>query len=756
MNENQSIIKNYLLILKTLHGDPGENLTVVIKGDSGQTEKLSLGKSQSHHKAFKHNQTDLFLLLSNIDVGKVVQLEFHKNSTSKFKEWKFDHVFVINKTRIYRNTTLEYFLLSSSSNDTFSVVNLTEPITESQGAISLITSRKLNMRDNVVIYLRMKLFLILLSSSCMNAFYSVYDKFDVNAALYISLSSGLLSIPQFCSGLLFSTSIHFLFVESCYYAFIKTGNDSCSKACYPVLSLFGNNQQQTNINLKSSARIHSSSTNNSIALEKYQFDIFQWQDHNIGNIDRMRLQLCSENKESKCRWPIEWMFIIHHGYNFTGRIIINRMLIADLSIDIALEQKILPIPSEHGDFCINEKKQDNNMFLSNILNQQANAITEDVGRYYVIIRNVDGTSGDVYLNFHGDLLSSSGEQHLLKCENYPEHQFTSKHTDLFHIKALEVGHIQSVSIRLDQTNKEHSLTLDSLYIIHNATMYTCDSKQTTLNKEKPNKKLTCLSKPPAPVGKVYYYIATHTADKMISGTNASFKVVVTGTKGILGPMELRESLTNGNNPFEKECIDLFHIEDDDIGDPISITITLEPNGLMSNIFSGVKCERIMLVKNGEYNSLWQLVGDLKIKESKTIPLPAQQKKSIQESNKSQIISVQDLYLQDTNEITPLYKIDQFNSLKSKLHKHKEKISTLNDIENSLSSDIRYDDLTMTEIEEHQKRHIFAPTLHEAEENYRELRRLLRKMNTPISKAKKIQMSQKQSMHSTREKNTTIS
>ncbi|CAF5222218.1 unnamed protein product, partial [Rotaria magnacalcarata] len=104
---------------------------------------------------------------------------------------------------------------------------------------------------------------------------------------------------------------------SCYYAFIKTGNDSCSKACYPVLSLFGNNQQQTNINLKSSARIHSSSTNNSIALEKYRFDIFQWQDHNIGNIDRMRLQLCSENKESKSRWPIEWMFIIHHGYNFT-------------------------------------------------------------------------------------------------------------------------------------------------------------------------------------------------------------------------------------------------------------------------------------------------------------------------------------------------------------------------------------------------------------------------------------------------------
>lgn len=48
---------------------------------------------------------------------------------------------------------------------------------------------------------------------------------------------------------------------------------------------------------------------------------------------------------------------------------------------------------------------------------------------------------------------------------------------------------------------------------------------------------------------------------------------------LTGPLELNESMTNGTHPFEKECIDLFHIEDDDIGDPISIKITLERNGL---------------------------------------------------------------------------------------------------------------------------------------------------------------------------------
>jgi hypothetical protein len=46
MNENQSRIKNYILIVKTLHGDPEEYITVIIKGVNGQTERRSLGKSQ--------------------------------------------------------------------------------------------------------------------------------------------------------------------------------------------------------------------------------------------------------------------------------------------------------------------------------------------------------------------------------------------------------------------------------------------------------------------------------------------------------------------------------------------------------------------------------------------------------------------------------------------------------------------------------------------------------------------------------------
>lgn len=97
----------------------------------------------------------------------------------------------------------------------------------------------------------------------------------------------------------------------------------------------------------------------------------------------------------------------------------------------------------------------------------------------------------------------------------------------------------------------------------------------------------------------------------------------------------------------------------------------------------------MLIKNGEYNSLWQLVGDLKVNEPKTISLPGTQQKSTKTK---------------TQDNLPL------------------------EIASDNHGDDDDDESIMAEIENHQKRHIFAPTLYQAEQNYRELRRLLRKMN----------------------------
>ena len=52
-----------------------------------------------------------------------------------------------------------------------------------------------------------------------------------------------------------------------------------------------------------------------------------------------------------------------------------------------------------------------------------------------------------------------------------------------------------------------------------------------LNKEQSEKEFIPQSHE---VEKTCYYIATHTADHMWSGTNASLKVSVTGSKGMLG------------------------------------------------------------------------------------------------------------------------------------------------------------------------------------------------------------------------------
>ena len=47
---------------------------------------------------------------------------------------------------------------------------------------------------------------------------------------------------------------------------------------------------------------------------------------------------------------------------------------------------------------------------------------------------------------------------------------------------------------------------------------------------------------------------------------------------ISGPLPLKHSLTNGEHPFEKECIDLFHFQEVDVGSPVSFSITIEPHG----------------------------------------------------------------------------------------------------------------------------------------------------------------------------------
>ena len=96
-------------------------------------------------------------------------------------------------------------------------------------------------------------------------------------------------------------------------------------------------------------------------------------------------------------------------------------------------------------------------------------------------------------------------------------------------------------MRLDQTNKEHSLTLDSLYIIHNGVVYPFLLKYIVLNNEQPKKEFNPSSHSILANGQACYYIATHTADKTLSSSSVSVKIIVTGTKGKIGKGNLIDS-----------------------------------------------------------------------------------------------------------------------------------------------------------------------------------------------------------------------
>ena len=65
-------------------------------------------------------------------------------------------------------------------------------------------------------------------------------------------------------------------------------------------------------------------------------------------------------------------------------------------------------------------------------------------------------------------------------------------------------------------------------------MYHFDLHGVVLNKEQSKSKSYAQAHPHPPHGKASYYIATHTADKMLVAASATFKVQVAGTKGMFG------------------------------------------------------------------------------------------------------------------------------------------------------------------------------------------------------------------------------
>jgi hypothetical protein len=65
-------------------------------------------------------------------------------------------------------------------------------------------------------------------------------------------------------------------------------------------------------------------------------------------------------------------------------------------------------------------------------------------------------------------------------------------------------------------------------------MYQFDLKYLILNKEQPKKEFIPRSHSKLEHEKSCYYIATHTTDKTLSRINTNLKILITGSKGMLG------------------------------------------------------------------------------------------------------------------------------------------------------------------------------------------------------------------------------
>ena len=121
----------------------------------------------------------------------------------------------------------------------------------------------------------------------------------------------------------------------------------------------------------------------------------------------------------------------------------------------------------------------------------------------------------------------------------------------------------------------------------------------------------------------------------------------------------------------------------------------------------------MLIKSGEYDSLWQLVGDLKPKQDTKIPLPSIQHSVLKERETTPVSVEPKQNTTPPPEPNPLPTVQSTEKLDMK--------SIVNDLPNYLA-----DDSLMVTIEQLQKHHTFPSSLQQAEKDYRKLRRLLNK------------------------------
>eukprot|EP00049_Salpingoeca_infusionum_P008102 m.131391 g.131391 ORF g.131391 m.131391 type:complete len:2461 (+) comp13915_c0_seq1:231-7613(+) len=201
-----------------------------------------------------------------------------------------------------------------------------------------------------------------------------------------------------------------------------------------------------------------------------------------------------------------------------------------------------------------------------------------------------GTDSNVFVTLfgkHGD----SGERPLRKSSTH-RNKFENGHEDIFLVHALTLGDLSKIRIRHDNAGASSSWFLDKVEVDvlkpdtdHGDTFVFPCSKWLS-HKEgdgQIDRELMVLGSDAMVAATVTYTVRVKTGSVKNASTDADVYLTIFGKKGDTGQLRLLRSETF-KDPFERNHVDVFHFELQDIGELTKIVIGHDNSGLGSAWF----------------------------------------------------------------------------------------------------------------------------------------------------------------------------
>ena len=210
-------------------------------------------------------------------------------------------------------------------------------------------------------------------------------------------------------------------------------------------------------------------------------------------------------------------------------------------------------------------------------------------KYQVDVQTGDksgaGTDANVFINIFGDY-GDTGDRILDKSTTH-KNKFERKNLDTFFIEAVKLRKIRKIIIGHDGKNPGAGWFLDKVFIrqvgderydqgFECKRWLATDEDDGAIVRE-------LVADQSQYLDKISYHVSVKTGDVSNAGTDANVHLKIFGSNGDTGVMKLKHS-DNTMNKFEKGRVDLFNLEQEDIGKIERIRIGHDGKGVGSGWF----------------------------------------------------------------------------------------------------------------------------------------------------------------------------